>query len=82
MGEPSPALTEIPGNADLLLLEVRRGKIDLAPRDRQHLEIIAELAVRMREAVRQLSDRSLATGENPAAEKQPQPEEPQWPVSG
>ena len=75
-------LTGILGNAELLLLEVRRGKIDLPPHDLQRLEIIAELAVRMRETVRQLSDRWLAAGENLAAEKQPPAEEPQWPVSG
>lgn len=74
-------LTGILGNAELLLLEVRRGKIDLLPHDRQRLEIIAELAVRMRETVRQLSDRWLAAGGSLPAEKQP-PEEPHWPVSG
>ena len=50
-------LTGILGNAELLLLESRRGKLDLPPRTLQRLEIIVELAVRMRETVRHLSDR-------------------------
>jgi len=50
-------LTGILGNAELLLLEVRRGKLDLPPQTLKRLEIITELAVRMRETVRQLSDR-------------------------
>ena len=50
-------LTGILGNAELLLLEARRGKLDLPLQTLQRLEIIAELAVRMRETVRHLSDR-------------------------
>jgi signal transduction histidine kinase len=45
------------GNAELLLLEVRRGKLNLPPQTLQRLETITELAVRMRETVRHLSDR-------------------------
>ena len=75
-------LTGILGNAELLLLEVRRGTIHLPPHNLQRLEIIAELAVRMREAVRQLSDRWLAAEGNLAEEKQAPSEEPHWPVSG
>ena len=49
-------LTGILGNAELLLLEVRRGKLDLPPQTLQRIEIITELAVRMRETVQRLSD--------------------------
>jgi hypothetical protein len=45
-----------------LLLEVRRGKLDLTPQTLQRIEIITELAVRMRETVRHLSDRWEAAG--------------------
>ena len=75
-------LTGILGNAELLLLAVRRGTIDLPPHDLRRLEIIADLAVRMRETVRQLSDRWLAAGGNLAGEKQTPAEEPRWPLSG
>ena len=50
-------LTGILGNAEWLLLEVRRGKLDLPPQTLQLIEIITELAVRMHETVRHLSDR-------------------------
>jgi signal transduction histidine kinase len=50
-------LTGILGNAELLLLEARRGKLDVPLQALQRLETIAELAVRMRETVRHLSDR-------------------------
>lgn len=50
-------LTGILGNAELLLLEARRGQLDLPLQTLQRLETIAELAVRMRETVRHLSDR-------------------------
>lgn len=63
-------LTGILGNAELLLLEVRRGKLKLSPQTRQRLETITMLAVRMRETVRQLSDRWESVGENSPAEKQ------------
>ena len=49
-------LAGILGNAELLLLEVRRGKLDLPPQTLQRIEIITELAVRMRETVQRLSD--------------------------
>jgi|HubBroStandDraft_6_1064221.scaffolds.fasta_scaffold14109_2 signal transduction histidine kinase len=55
-------LTGILGNAELLLLEARRGKLDLPPQTLQRLETITELAVRMRETVRLLSDRWEAVG--------------------
>jgi signal transduction histidine kinase len=57
-------LTGILGNAELLLLEARRGKMDLPQQTRKRLETITELAVRMRETVRQLSDRWEAAGGN------------------
>jgi hypothetical protein len=50
------------GNAELLLLEARRGKLDLPPQTLQRLETITELAVRMRETVRILSDRWESAG--------------------
>ena len=55
-------LTGILGNAELLLLEVRRGRLDLPTQTLQRLETITELAVRMRETVRHLSDRWEAAG--------------------
>ena len=57
-------LTGILGNAELLLLEVRRGKLNLPLETLQRLETITELAVRMRETVRHLSDLWLAVGAN------------------
>ncbi len=50
-------LTGILGNAELLLLELRRHNVDVPGSIQQRLEIIASLAVRMREVVRVLSDR-------------------------
>jgi signal transduction histidine kinase len=55
-------LTGILGNAELLLLEARRGKLDLPLQTLQRLETITALAVRMRETVRHLSDRWEAAG--------------------
>ena len=75
-------LTGILGNSELLLLEVRRGRLTLPANALQRLEVIAELAVRMRETVRQLSDRWEAAGGNLGAEKEEPAEEPQWPVNG
>jgi len=75
-------LTGILGNAELLLLEVRRGRLALPATALQRMEVIAELAVRMRETVRQLSDRWEAAGGKLAAEKPESTEEPQWPVNG
>jgi signal transduction histidine kinase len=75
-------LTGILGNAELLLLEVRRGHLELPPHNLQRLEIIAELAVRMRETVRQLGDRCQAAGEDLSTENPPPASESPWPVSG
>ena len=55
-------LTGILGNAELLLLEARRGTLQLPPQTLQRLETITELAVRMRETVRHLSDRWETAG--------------------
>ena len=55
-------LTGILGNAELLLLEARRGKLDLPAQTLERLKTITELAVRMRETVRNLSDRWEAAG--------------------
>jgi signal transduction histidine kinase len=49
-------LTGILGNAELLLVELRRTNVDLPPQAKSRLETIAALAVRMRETVRRLSD--------------------------
>jgi len=49
-------LTGILGNAELLLVELRRKKVPLPPQTEHRLETIAALAVRMRETVRRLSD--------------------------
>lgn len=49
-------LTGILGNAELLLAELRRKSLDLPEPARIRLETIAELAVRMRETVRRLSE--------------------------
>jgi len=43
---------------------VRRGRLDLPRHTLQRLETITELAVRMRETVRQLSDRWESAGAN------------------
>jgi signal transduction histidine kinase len=49
-------LTEILGNAELLLVELRRKNVELPPEAKARLETIAVLAVRMRETVRWLSE--------------------------
>jgi signal transduction histidine kinase len=49
-------LTGILGNAELLLVELRRKNVALPPQFETRLETIATLAVRMRETVRQLSE--------------------------
>jgi signal transduction histidine kinase len=56
-------LTGILGNAELLLVELRRNKVPLPPQSERRLETIAELAVRMRETVRRLSDEWEAQSE-------------------
>lgn len=48
-------LTGILGNAELLLVDVRRNRLVLPGSAEHRLEVIAALAVRMRETVRQLS---------------------------
>ena len=73
-------LTGILGNAELLLLEARRGKLDLPPQTRKRLETITELAVRMRETVRQLSDRWEAAGGNASEGNENATGQPPWPV--
>ena len=75
-------LTGILGNAELLLLEARRGKLDLPLQSLQRLETIAELAVRMRETVRHLSDRWEAAGANGSGEQSSGGEPPHWPGRG
>jgi len=49
-------LTGILGNAELLLVELRRKHVDLPVQVQARLETIASLAVRMRETVRRLSE--------------------------
>jgi signal transduction histidine kinase len=49
-------LTGILGNAELLLVELRRQNLELPRQCEARLETIAELAVRMRETVRRLSE--------------------------
>jgi signal transduction histidine kinase len=49
-------LTGILGNAELLLAEVKQKDMQLCPMAVRRLEIIVALAIRMREAVRGLSD--------------------------
>ena len=56
-------LTGILGNAELLLVELRRKKVSLPPQTERRLETIAALAVRMRETVRRLSDEWEAQSE-------------------
>jgi len=56
-------LTGILGNAELLLVELRRKKVLLPPETEHRLETIAALAVRMRETVRRLSDEWEAQSE-------------------
>jgi len=75
-------LTGILGNAELLLLEVRRGKLDLPRQTMQRLETITDLAVRMRETVRHLSDRWEAAGTNGSGRKESGNEKPPWPATG
>jgi signal transduction histidine kinase len=75
-------LTGILGNAELLLLEARRGRLDLPLQTLQRLEIITELAVRMRETVRHLSDRWQAAGAGATGDKENRSDRPHWPVRG
>jgi signal transduction histidine kinase len=75
-------LTGILGNAELLLLEVRRGRLQLPSHNLQRLEVIADLAVRLRETVRQLSDRWQSAGGEFSAENPAPSNESPSPVSG
>lgn len=63
-------LTGILGNAELLLLEARRGKPDLPPQTLKRLETITGLAVRMRETVRHLSDQWRAAGTDTSGDQE------------
>jgi signal transduction histidine kinase len=56
-------LTGILGNAELLLVELRRNNVSLPPQTERRLETIAALAVRMRETVRRLGDEWEAQSE-------------------
>ena len=56
-------LTGILGNAELLLVELRRRNVELPPAVEVRLETIATLAVRMRETVRRLSEEWEANSE-------------------
>ena len=55
-------LTGILGNAELLLADMRRKNLELPGAAQARLETIAELAVRMRETVRRLSEEWHAQG--------------------
>ncbi len=65
-------LTGILGNAELLLLEMRRKNGELPPQAQARLETIAALAVRMRETVRRLSEEWEAQAMQAAREAAPQ----------
>src|SRR2546427_867969 len=55
--EVNNPLTGILGNAELLLAELRRRKDNsMPPTAQQRLQTIADLAVRLRETIRRLSD--------------------------
>ena len=71
-------LTGIMGNAELLLLEVRRGRLELPAHNLRRLETIADLAVRMRETVRILSEHWEGAGGDLSRENEP----PHWPAGG
>ena len=64
-------LTGILGNAELLLVELRRRNVDLPPQAQVRLETIAALAVRMRETVRRLSEEWTAQAEHLARNTAP-----------
>ena len=61
-------LTGILGNAELLLMAVRRKNLELPGAAEQRLETIATLAVRMRETVRRLSEEWEEQAEETALE--------------
>jgi signal transduction histidine kinase len=58
-------LTGILGNAELLLVEIRRKNVPLPAQFESRLETIAGLAVRMRETVRRLSEEWQAESRKP-----------------
>jgi signal transduction histidine kinase len=58
--ELNNSLTGILGNAELLLLEMRRKNLALPPQAWLRLETITALAASMRETLRQLSDQCRA----------------------
>ena len=62
-------------------MEVRRGKLDLPLQALQRLETITALAVRMRETVRQLSDRWETAGESLPEGRENGKDRPAWPVT-
>jgi len=64
-------LTGILGNAELLLVELRRKNLALPEPAQARLETIAALAVRMRETVRRLSEECQAQStQEPGAERE------------
>jgi len=66
-------LTGILGNAELLLVEVKRKNLELPTSAVRRLEIIVALAVRMRETVRRLSDEWSAREDEVLRELQSHP---------
>ncbi len=69
--ELNNTLTGILGNAELLLVELRRRNIELPRQAELRLETIATLALRMRETVRRLSEEWEAQTEHEAEELEP-----------
>ena len=74
-------LTGILGNAELLLVELRGRTWSCLRSSRRASKPSLELAVRMRETVRQLSDRWVAAGRDFSSEEPPPGDPPSWPVS-
>jgi signal transduction histidine kinase len=66
-------LTGILGNAELLLVELRKRNMELPQLAQTRLETIAALAVRMRETVRRLSEEWEAQAEELARESASRP---------
>jgi len=66
-------LTGILGNAELLLVDVKRKNLELPASAVRRLEIIVALAVRMRETVRRLSDEWSACEDEALRELQSHP---------
>ena len=59
-------------------MEVRRGRLELPGHNLQRLETITDLAVRMRETVRLLSDRWEGAGGTLSGDKEARNEHPCW----